>query len=108
MTKTEMLFIRACKTNRPYIRLDSIYRRFYLRLPPQEVEVYIAHILINIVDKYFSYDLLTVVEALKDNHPIFGKYSYIRRVINAMINIIRFTEVNKLPTDFISPIALRR
>ena len=51
MTKTEMLFIRACKSANPETRLYSVYKRFY----EESYELYkqnIVGILIEIVDKY--------------------------------------------------------
>ena len=49
MTKLEMLFIRACKSEEPFKRIASVYRRFYTKYEG-EFEKNITMILAGIVE----------------------------------------------------------
>lgn len=51
--KVDQLFIRACKSKNPYLRLHSIYNRFYCKgAKPKIKDTVIIDILSDIVDEY--------------------------------------------------------
>ena len=109
MTKTEMLFIRACKSGNPTLRVKSVYRRCYLSSSKEIHSVYIACILLGILEKYFKYNLSEIISYIAPEYQInLDHYSYYNKVIQAVINNIRFTEGSKLPKEFIPPIHFRR
>ena len=62
MSKIEMLFVRACKSMERK-RVYSVYRRFYMN-SDKKPEVHIANILMNICDKYYPIDPMTLMADL--------------------------------------------
>lgn len=66
LTKLEMLWIRACKSEEPEKRLVSLYRRFYTRcLAPSEQTYYITFKLVELCDNHFPICLMDVLQANK-------------------------------------------
>jgi hypothetical protein len=113
MTKTEMLFIRACKSTDSSKRILSVYRRFYGKYEPEESLSAVVHILSNIVDKVNKPSLLEVIASLNMYQYIYSNVpktyvGYMQITLLLLINRLRFIEVSKLPEDFIKPIIFRR
>ena len=110
MTKTEMLFIRACKSNNPQLRLRSVYRRFYCSQHLiEDVSGPVAYLLVNIVEKYFKYSLINLLGDLSPSNIMYIiSTPYNTKVLYEMTNIIRFTNGKDLPEGFIKPTRFRR
>lgn len=67
MQKIEQLFVRACKSHDPFVRVHSVYRRFYLHSPSRNRNNYhLAQVLSRIADKYLD---LRPSELLSALHP---------------------------------------
>lgn len=99
LSKTEMLFIRACKSRNPQKRLKSVYRRFYLA-DVEHSDVYILGILAEIVDQYIP---MTLTEALSRMNPedIYTwkaeNDNYTSRCLASVTSYIRLTGASKFP-----------
>ncbi|MGZ7118229.1 MAG: hypothetical protein ACXVH2_00820 [Methanobacterium sp.] len=97
MTNTEQLFIRACKSLNPELRVRSVYRRFY---GDYYNAANTSYLLINICNKY---DLVSIKDLIEDLNPDNKwKYAYVddsywALVMNILISKIRLTEISKLP-----------
>lgn len=101
MTNTEQLFIRACKSLQPEVRVKSVYRRFYGNYPD---DVYIRNIplvLLNIIE---NNNIMTVRQLVDDllpdnnwryEHKKDDNYMILLRKV--FISRIRLSEVSKLP-----------
>ena len=95
METNDLLFVRACKSLDPYVRLETLYRRIYLSEPSKGN---LSLILSEICDKY---NLLTVSKTIMELHPSYGSYSfdltpYDTRVFMLMVSTLRFAPVDKL------------
>ncbi len=100
MSKTRMLFIRACKSKDPAKRLKSVYRRTYLA--DSNADFHIANILLSIVK---DYDLATLDKFLAamspDNDWMYADNNakeplpYWTKVKLVCTTVIRFTEAKK-------------
>jgi len=98
MKKLEQLFIRACKSDSPYRRLRSVYRRFYRA--GNNPDPHLVRILAGICDKYglmSTLDLLVEMSPEKDWLYSDGAVSFNIRAINVMGSKIRLTSVRKMP-----------
>ena len=60
MEKLEMLFIRACKSDNPYERVQKVYRRFYGDYA--ESDRFIIQILSDICDKYRPFKTIDLID----------------------------------------------
>lgn len=99
------LFIRACKSKEPTIRLRSIYRRFFVDgIPDDLMWACIASRLADICDKYWTDNASYLVQEMfpsnewryKDgdsNEPL----PYNQKVVRILVNRIRFTHVDRFP-----------
>ena len=103
MDKTEMLFIRACKSMNPRIRVASVYKKFYLLsgITDYERDMHIAMILGGIVDKYKLMTACDMVTMLSPSQKIFyedvdspGYYTIVR---NGFTSKIRLSPVEDFP-----------
>ncbi len=97
LSKTDMLFIRACKAKDPYQRLRSVYRRFYCGIENQDM--YITDILARIVDETLTY---SVRQFITDSTAVlFFKRTSQERQLWALINKIRYSKHDdfKLPVS---------
>lgn len=108
MDKTQMLFIRACKSSDPKIRLVSVYRRFYNpHLNTEERKPMIALILSKIVDQYRPYtESWSLLDLLSPSNDWRNGTAYWDKVINVLMNRIRFSGREKFP-GFIPPLKFR-
>ncbi len=107
LDKTEMLFIRACKSLDPKKRLMSVYRRLYLGGITEEFAIlYISSLLADIVQRYKLIDLDTLIHNLSPNSFDYKQYSYNEKVFYTLINAIRFAEYKKFPR-LIKPLRYR-
>ena len=109
MNKTDMLFIRACKSDNAEKRIQRIYKSVYGYHFDYE---YAAIILMNIVNDNNLVDTSSLILQYLDPRKAwqFGgseDEDYYVRVFRAMISIIRLTEVSKL-VNFIPPVRFRR
>ena len=97
MDKLDQLFIRACKSSTPTVRVYSVYRRFYAVDPSSG---HICDVLIQICEKYIKIGLSDLIDRLNPaNSWRLGiedsdsEHSYHKRVIAVLISKIRLKEV---------------
>lgn len=108
MTNTEQLFIRACKSLNPELRVRIVYRRFYGSYDDNH-DADIAYLLTKIVDKY---DLVSTIDLIESLNPMDKwKYAndddlYLTIVMKVMISKIRLCEISKLD-GFKKPLRFR-
>lgn len=96
MTPLEILFIRACKSTNPTVRLISLYKRFYTRSASMcETQETISFILCSIIDKCNPMKSAEIFHVL--NSDIYIGATIKEKMLNAMKNRIRFTDVAKFP-----------
>ncbi len=122
MTKTEMLFVRACKNFDAVKRIKSIYKRFYAISKESLDEMFeqnIVHILASIVDDYypmkFAYYLSSrgeyrnqciVCKSLDHKDCIYTEFD---ADLRAIVNHFRFMNADKYKElGVIVPIQFRR
>jgi len=96
MSKVDSLLIRACKSEDPIKRLESVYKRFYFH-DHKYFHSAMVVILAGIIQKQeLKYNLLTVLSDIDPNNltnKMFGTVDYNEAVLNSIIHIIRFQEV---------------
>ena len=86
LSKTDTLFIRACKAKNPLKQVTAVHRRFYC--VSGNSYPYIIDILARLVDENLDY---TVREFITDTTAVvFFKRTPEERMIWALINKIRF------------------
>mgnify|MGYP003384853711 CR=1 FL=1 len=98
MTKTEQLFIRACKSHSCKFRLERLYQRFYFGGYCNAIQTQSAliAILAGIVDKYTP---MTVSEFIKQkafNKDITPAATDRTATLDALVSKIRFTTRDRL------------
>ena len=110
METNDLLFVRACKSLDPYVRLETLYRRIYLSEPSKGN---LSLILSEICDKY---NLLSSSKMISELHPRYGRYTmsmyaepmpYEDRVFQLMLSTLRFSNVDKFD-DYIPTLKYRR
>lgn len=105
MTKLEMLFVRACKSNSTHFRLQALHKKFYY----QEYDhKYIINILSNICDEYFPITLNKFIAELTGQCFLPENQTTEEKMLRILINKIRFIENKDMPKDFILPIMWRK
>jgi hypothetical protein len=106
MNKYTQLFIRACKSNNPKQRVQSVYNRFYGKFADSETPI--AGLLLEICEDYNLLTLSKLASELDPNHPLRRLFpercenNYWQNVINICTSAIRLTTKDKLE-GFISP-----
>lgn len=104
MTRLEMLFIRACKSNNADRRINRLYKMFY---HSKIEDINIARILLRIAEKYaqdMQLDLM-LTDLAPGNGWRFGcddETPYYTKVRKLMASRIRLTQVSVMP-DLILP-----
>lgn len=101
MNNVEQLFIRACKARDPFKRVQSVYRRFYLKTNDDIMFMDIASLLSNICDEYVKPKVKTMID---NYHPTNRwKYgiepddSHYKLTTKILISYIRLAEKDKFP-----------
>ena len=111
LDKTEILFIRACKSEFPYRRVLSVYRRFYCRYEKNE-DFYICGILASLCDKKKLIsipDLITSFhESVGYQHGILATDTHWVKSNKILISSIRYTDCKKFNGQYISTARIRR
>lgn len=108
LSTTEMLFIRACKSKNPHVRVLSVYKRYYLfKLDPPPDIFIVSSILMSLILKlklHNDHMMMDMIHKLRP-HPtgqypneLFG-YTYEERLFGHVISAIRFTHINKFPSN---------
>ncbi len=108
MTKTEQLFIRACKARKPLTRVESVYRRFYLER--DDPHPHIAIILARLCDKFSPFTTTNFITELSPgNNWRYGGEddSFELQCIHRLVSKLRFTEATKL-VGMTVPLAFRK
>lgn len=108
MTKTDQLFIRACKSKNPLTRVQSVYRRFYIE--KNNTHPYIAMILAELCDRFNTFTTTQfILEMSHNNNWRYGNdaYSFYLQCINRLISKIRFTDGAKF-VGLTAPLAFRK
>lgn len=95
MTKTEILFIRACKSKNPSVRLRSTYRRFYVGID-EYIDLHISYILAEICDKFLDLKTADILYSLHPRNNLNCETSYDIRCLNFLKSKIRFAAVSGL------------
>jgi hypothetical protein len=93
----ESIFIRACKSRNPEVRLKSVYRRFYCKEKPSEI--LLAYLLSEIVDKY---KLISVQRLISEFDEKFARVDAKQAFLWTIVNSIRYSETKKF-TDLRIP-----
>lgn len=100
MRKIDQLFIRACKSREPRVRLHSLYKRFYLAGDSsyEDREGSIGDILLGIIDKHFPNTKVSdvVYKMYPDHYLMEIGESYYSRVVSVCISEIRFTKIYEI------------
>jgi len=107
MEKLTQLFIRACKSRNPQVRVRSVYRRFYGDY--SNPEVHIMGILAAICDEFLELKVLDIISEMNpDNAWKYGKSdSYESAVIKFLTSKIRLSEVSRFE-GLQAPLMFRR
>lgn len=99
MNKIDQLFIRACKSLNPDIRLRSVYRRFYGNY--EHHDIHIANVLISLNEKYDIVSAkICMLELSPDNFIMFGctiDDDYYLIVKKMLTSKIRLSSIKKFP-----------
>jgi len=69
MDNTTQLFIRACKSKNPYVRIHSVYKRFYGKYDCDQStsKISLIHILSEICDRYVPFN--NIYNVITDLNP---------------------------------------
>ena len=103
MDKTEMLFIRACRSLNPRRRVASVYKRFYGTggMTDNEVDRNVGFILGGIVDKYKLMTAMECATMLSPSQKMFYEREdsddYYTIVRNGFTSKIRLSPVEDFP-----------
>lgn len=99
MDKTEILFVRACKSDQPARRVDRVYKSTYYNSGQVDTR-HVISVLLGIVEKY---RLMSIRTFAADMHPdsawkfVDEGASYNEHLKAMLISRIRLTEVSCLP-----------
>lgn len=116
LSTTEILFIRACKSNDSINNINRVYRKFYYADYQKTVIPYehLARIMTNIVQKCDT--TMTISRLILEMNPSDGwkvgvsndrmTYNYWEHVTKVMVSIIRLLPVACIP-DYRIPVKFR-
>lgn len=93
MNTTNNLFIRACKSLNPSIRLESVYRRFYLK--NDNPNPHITRILARICDDYNLCTSIQIIEKFFEHKRFSEDMNDTQLFFHTFLSFIRFANVNK-------------
>lgn len=102
MDKVDILFVRACKSDKPQLKVNKLYERFYLLSSEKEKQnVEIMKILAEIVEASNPFSVIESIQLAKDvqEEQIENFYDF---MIKKLINRICNTKVSQF-SDFIPP-----
>jgi hypothetical protein len=91
MTNFDQLLIRACKSNNPYIRLESLIRRFYMTGSKTNTQ-FITLLLAEVSDKHYRLPLSKLTKEMYGTYNS-SKYDGLH---NILVHHFRYAEVSKL------------
>jgi hypothetical protein len=111
MDKVQMLFVRACKSKNPAVRVLSVYRRFYCRCDDQRmIDFAVSSLLIDICDKN---NIVTLSRVFSDLYPDdliserkLDSSNYWSSVRKLVTSYIRWSNIDEF-SDFIIPLRYR-
>ena len=110
MHKTQQLLVRACKSNNPYKRLHSVYRRFYLPVNETEANFHIAGILNALCENYAKPNTAALIRDLNpsnwDRLGVTNPDDYFEAVVRALCSHLRLTARSAFP-GLTPPLAMR-
>lgn len=99
MDKIDQLFIRACKSKDPMVRLMSLRRRFYHVDPDSIIHLIVK--LAGICDEYLSVKIIDVIEGASPHRMMFLQNEkpedYNTRCLRFLIREIRLSKVDNFP-----------
>ena len=109
LSKTQTLFVRACKSNNAERKLKRLYKSIYY---PEYSDSAMLSILLTVVENHNLVSLWSLVKEYADPEKgwQFGSDSdepYETRMVKAMTSIIRLAAIDKLP-GYIKPLRWRR
>jgi len=116
MSKLDMLFIRACKSNDVEKRLRSVHKRFYARgLGERVVKEAITSILARLADEY-AFPKPDLCKVIRECQPdvmmmsVFGEqYDYHTQCSRTLSKYLRYTTGDHLEKlGYIRPVMFRR
>lgn len=99
MDKTEILFIRACKSAQPARRVDRVYKSTYYNSGQVDTR-HVISVLLGIVEKYHLMSLRTFATDMNPNQSwkfVDEGSSYNEQLKAVLISTIRLTNVSELP-----------
>lgn len=109
LSKTQILFVRACKSNNAERRLKRLYKSIYF---PEYSDSAMLSILLTIVENHNLVSIWTLVKEYTNPEKgwQFGSDTdepYETRMVKAMTSIIRLTAIDKLP-GYVKPLRWRK
>ena len=111
LSSAEVLLVRACKSENPFERLHSVYRRFYMSADREMANFYLAGLLTKIVQEHAS---ISLAELISDLHPdnrwkcgVEPEETYWSAVVKILCTHIRLTSVDRFP-GFVIPLSHRK
>lgn len=107
MNKTEMLFVRACKSKDPIKRLKTLHKRIYIYSSEKETQKNIVHVLSKLC---MEYSLIDIVKFIHNINETSDRYYFFENQVpifntaclDVLVSAIRFAKASELP-DLIPP-----
>jgi hypothetical protein len=91
MNNVEQLFIRACKSRRPLVRINSVYRRYYLTdIDGKQRQIALLTILARLIDKYCPMSCADMIDKLAPCSDL-----YHDKALGVLVSRIRLAEVSR-------------
>jgi len=100
MNKTAILFIRACKSKNPNLRVNSVYRRFYLASDNTVINTWNICTVLSRICNDFGITIEMLVNDLNPTQRLRFNWevdvSMEDQLLERLISYIRFVQVDKL------------
>lgn len=106
MTKTELLFIRACKSLNPEKRVFSVYKRYYYYSNKAYTREALISILANICDNYLDISVSRVIQDMYPHKFLNDNRTYNERAFDALVSWVRLTPVDTID-GYVAPVKFR-
>jgi hypothetical protein len=103
LSNVQLLMVRACKMcpNDTTTRMESIRRRFYVKMGNQDITLWAISMLSPIVDKICPYTASEWVEVYSKyeygNIPTLTYNEYMTKVLSSLCSKIALTSVSQIP-----------
>lgn len=109
LTKTELLFIRACKSKNPMKRVQSVYKKQYGLIEVEKEGL--ATVLASIIEKQCPMSISELIRKANPNEVTWWHFkedekTYFDRVLLSLVSHMRGTAVN-IFNGYVSPAKMR-